>query len=285
MSFPILLNINNRISQHQFQYKLSRSIDFSKYEVALGSVSIYYSWQAITSRRGNNTFRLIFPTSSTTQAFTITIPDGTYTAKDLNNYLQFWSIQNNLYLIDNISGENYYFINVAENPAAYAIQITLQPVQNRAGYTAAAGFPTMPTTAFTPQLQIIDSGENSFGQIVGFNAGTYPAAQQTTQFSINSNIVPQIDPVASVVIGLSNLYNPLANNSQVLYTFTSAGVGFGGLINSSLGQGISYTPMQGSSNELVLSFYDQNMLPLQIIDPNICVRLLIRSRKDENQMI
>ncbi|TMW64755.1 hypothetical protein Poli38472_011635 [Pythium oligandrum] len=237
------------------------------------------NWRTITSQRQNNTFKIIWPTASTTQAYTITLPDGTYTAQDINAYLQYWSIQNNLYLINNTTGNYYYFISCAENVSSYAIQFNMQPVRAVSGYTAASGFPTMSVTAYTPQLQIIDSGAVSFSSIVGLTQGTYPAAQTTSLYSVYSNFVPTIDPTAAVVIGISNLYNPLANNSQVLHTFTSAGVEYGALVTTSQGQGISYCPMQGTNNEIILSFYDQNMMPLQLIDPNVCIRLLMCPKK------
>ncbi|DAZ97776.1 TPA: hypothetical protein N0F65_009522 [Lagenidium giganteum] len=254
MSFPILLNLNNQVSTNQYKYTFSQPIDFSQYEVALGSISIYYSWRAITAQ------------PATTTTYTITLPDGTYTANDINNYLQYWSIQNNLYLINNTTGSYYYFISCAENPSSYAIQFTMQPVKNLTGYTAASGFPMMPGTAYGPQLQIVDS---LFGAIVGLTPATYPAAQTTSVYAINT----------AVIVGLSNLYNPIANNNQVLHTFTSAGTDYGGLITTTQGQGIAYCPMQGTNSEITLSFYDQNMLPLQILDNNVCIRLLMRVKK------
>lgn len=281
MSFPILLNINNQTSTNQFTYRLSRPIDFSDFEIALGSVSIYYSWQAITAQRGNNTFKIIWPTGSTTTTYTITLPNGTYSASDLNNYLQYWSIQNKLYLINSTSGSYQYFISCAENPSSYAIQFTMSPYVAQSGFTQPSGAPAFSTSGYTPQLQIIDSGSSSFSAIVGFSQGTYPSVQQATQYSANSNLIPQVDPIAAIIIGCSNLYNPLANNSQVLHTFTSSGVGYGGLINTSQANGISYCPMQGSNSELTIAFYDQNMTPLQLLDPNVCIRLLIRPKKSE----
>ncbi|DAZ93665.1 TPA: hypothetical protein N0F65_012873, partial [Lagenidium giganteum] len=239
------------------------------YEVALGSISIYYSWRAITAQRGNNTFKVIWPTGSSTTTYTITLSDGTYTANDINNYLQYFCIQNNLYLINNTTGSYYYFISCAVNTSSYAIQFTMQPVKNLTGYTAASGFPTMPATAYTPQLQIVDS---LFGAIVGLTPATYPAAQQTTAYAINSNVIPQIDPTAAIIVGLSNLYNPIANNNQVFHTFTAAGVEYGALITTTQGQGIAYCPMQGTNSEITISFFDQNMLPLQILDNNGLLR-------------
>ncbi|DAZ99127.1 TPA: hypothetical protein N0F65_010211 [Lagenidium giganteum] len=94
--YIILLNLNNQVSTNQYKYTFSQPIDFSQYEVALGSISIYYSWRAITAQRGNNTFKVIWPTGSSTTTYTITLSDGTYTANDINNNLQYWSIQNNL---------------------------------------------------------------------------------------------------------------------------------------------------------------------------------------------
>ncbi|KAG6948661.1 hypothetical protein JG687_00015338 [Phytophthora cactorum] len=279
MSYPILLNINNQVAQHQFRYQFSQPIDFSQYEVALGSISIFYSWQAINTQRNNGTFKIIWPTAATTTTYTITLPNGTYTASDINAYLQYWSIQNKLYLINNTTGDYYYLISVAENPSAYAIQFNFKSVSPLSEYTAATGFPTMPATAYTPQLQIIDTGTNSFGSTIGFSLGVYPSTQTTTAYSTNSNLVPLLDPVAAILVGLSNLDNPLSQNNQIFHNFTSADVAYGSLITTSQGQGIAYTPMQGSNNEIMLSFYDQNGLPLQIIDSNVCIRLLMRPKK------
>ncbi|GMF28192.1 unnamed protein product [Phytophthora fragariaefolia] len=168
------------------------------------------------------------------------------------------------------------FKNCAANPSAYAIQFTMQPYVSVSGYTLASGALPVSTSGYTPQLQITDTGSSSFSAIIGFAQGTYPSAPQASVYSSMSNYTPTIDPVQSVIVGLSNLDNPLASNNQVLHSFTSAGVGFGGLINTSQGQGVIFTPMQGSTNEIVLSLCDQNMLPLKLVDPNLCVRLLVR---------
>lgn len=243
-------------------------------------IARHESWRAITAQRQNNSLKIVWPTASTTTTYSITLPDGTYSASDINNYLQYWSIQNNLYLINNTTGTNYYFISCAENPSSYAIQFTMQPVKNISGYTPAGSFPTLPVTAYTPQLQIDNS---AFGTIIGFSSGTYPAAQQTSVYAVNSNLVPQLDPTAAVIVTCSNLYNPIASNNQILHTFTSAGVEYGQLITTSQAQGLAYTPMQGTNSELTLSFLDQNMIPLGIIDNNLCIRLLIRPRKSNSE--
>ncbi|KUF84196.1 hypothetical protein AM588_10000649 [Phytophthora nicotianae] len=265
----------NRIGDDNPSIKIEmKSILDKLYQKNVFSTSYYSQFKRL------NSFKIIWPTASTTSTYTITLPDGAYSASDINNYLQYWSIQNNLYLTNNTTGSNYYFISCAENPSSYAIQFTMQPVKNTTGYTAASGFPTMPVSAYTPQLQVVDS---SFGSIIGFSPATYPADQTTNVYAVYSNLVPQIDPTAAVVITCSNLYNPIANNNQVLHTFTSAGVEYGGLITTAQGQGLAYCPMQGTNSELTLSFLDQNMIPLGIIDNNVCIRLLIRPKKSSSE--
>lgn len=175
MSFPILLNLNNQVATHQFRYRFSQPIDFSKYEVALGSISIYYSWRVITAQRQNNSFKIIWPTASTTTKYTITLPDGTCSASDINNYPQYQSIQNNLYLTNNTTEAYYYFISCAKNPSSYALQFTMQSIKNISGYTAVSGFPTMSVTAYTPQLQVVDA---AFGSIIGFLPARIPRLKQ-----------------------------------------------------------------------------------------------------------
>ncbi|GMF47696.1 unnamed protein product [Phytophthora fragariaefolia] len=168
------------------------------------------------------------------------------------------------------------FKNCAANPSAYAIQFTMQPYVSVSGYKLASGALPVSTSGYTPQLLITDTGASSFSAIIGFAQGAYPSAPQASVYSSMSNYTPTIDPVQSVIVGLSNLDNPLASNNQVLHSFTGTGVGFGGLINTSQGQGVIFTPMQGSTNEITLSLYDQNMLPLKLVGPNLCVRLLVR---------
>lgn len=277
MAFPLLLNLNNQTSQNVFTYRLSRPIDFNQFEIALGSISIYYSWQAISSRRNNSRFNIIWPIGASTTTYNIALPNGTYSAADLDAYLKYWSIQNKLYLINDTTGEYKYFISISENPAQYALQVVVEPWKAVTGWTAAAGAPAFSTSGYAPQITILN--DDGFTKIIGLTPATYPAAPSTSTATVISNVTPQVDPVASVIVGCSALYNPLASNSQVLHTFTSAGVPYGGLITSSIGNGISYCPMQGSNTELIISLYDQDMRPLEVLDPNVCIRLLVRPKQ------
>ncbi|ETL29220.1 hypothetical protein L916_17546 [Phytophthora nicotianae] len=83
----------------------------------------------------------------------------------------------------------------------------MSPYKAVSGYTTASGAQALSTSGYTPQLQIIDTGSTSFSAIVGLAQGTYPPSQQTVMYAAKSNLVPQLDPIASVVVGVSNIYN------------------------------------------------------------------------------
>lgn len=276
-SFPVVINQSNAVSESAFTYKFPASVDFSNIEIALSDLSIYYSWRSITAEYNNNKFSFTFPATGTTiNTFNITLPDGTYSAADLNNYLQWFCIQNNLYLINSSTGDYRYFLTIQENAAQYAIEFLSYPVPTSlpAGYTAPAGWPGYPTSATRPQLIINNSG---FGQIIGFNNGTYPStAIGTAPFSKTSDVVPQLSPVQSVIIILDAVSNPFATNSGVIGTINSKGTNYGSLISYAAPEYNWISSQGGPRQEITIRFTDQLFRPLKIIDQNLTMRLLLR---------
>lgn len=275
-SFPVILNESNSISESAYLYRFPRNVDFSKIEVALSDISIYYSWQSITSEYNNNKFSFTFPAAGTTiNTYNITLSSGTYSANDLNNYLQWFCIQNNLYLINNTTGDFRYFLTIQENSAQYAIEFLSfpVPVSIPAGFSTPVGWGGFPTSATRPQLIINNTG---FGQIIGFNNGTYPAtAIGASPFSKISDFVPQLSPVQSVIILLDAVSNPFASNNGVIGTINSKGTNYGSLISYSAPE-YNWITCQGMRNEITVRFVDQLFRPLKIIDKNLTIRLLLR---------
>ena len=54
----------------------------------LTSFQIPYSWYNITTRNNNDSFKIYWPTgTSTYSSFTVTLPDGFYTTTSLNAYI------------------------------------------------------------------------------------------------------------------------------------------------------------------------------------------------------
>ena len=115
MSYSLILNNTNVVGSNNntYQYNFIKG-NFTipnDAEIMISSIQIPYSWFNISAAYNNNSFKIYFPTASTTYtSFTITIPDGFYTTTSLNSYLQQVCITNGLYLIDSAGNYVYYIV-------------------------------------------------------------------------------------------------------------------------------------------------------------------------------
>ena len=85
----IFMNIENSKTNepHKFRLSLSDKLnlkDLNK-NIALGNLSIYYTWKNIKSAYNNNKFRIFAPSWNDTFDF----PDGSYSIEDIQDYFQF----------------------------------------------------------------------------------------------------------------------------------------------------------------------------------------------------
>ena len=83
------MNIENSKTNepHKFRLSLSDKLnlkDLNK-NIALGNLSIYYTWKNIKSAYNNNKFRIFAPSWNDTFDF----PDGSYSIEDIQDYFQF----------------------------------------------------------------------------------------------------------------------------------------------------------------------------------------------------
>jgi hypothetical protein len=277
--YPLILNssslvpsTNNNVYRYTFPVG---SVKFSNSKVAISNINIYYSWFNITSTYGNNSFQIRWPIGAGTSTYTVTIPNGFYDIPALNGYIQQFCISNGLYLI-NTSGDHVYYLELITNANAYAVQLNTfsLPTSLPVGWTAPGSWPGYPATAYTPQL-IVQS--NAFRNIIGFNAATYPAAQQTTSYSANSSFTPQVTPIQSVVVASTLLNNRYSNPGTILYSFSPAGAQFGSVISAQPNE-YSFVDIQdGNYPYFDIIFYDQNFNALPINDTNLIIQLLIKS--------
>lgn len=275
-TFTLVLNQSNLVTNSNnnlYRYVFPGAPKFLRgTKVALVSASLYYSWYSITAAIGNNTFSYTFPTFAGSITIAVTIPDGFYTIPQLNSFLQFTFISNGHYLVD-ASGDYVYYAQFSENPALYAVQFDSFPVPTAlpAGYTNPAAL-TFPAVASTPLLIV---GATLFRNIIGFNAGTYPAVFQATNYSRTSAFTPQVTPTSSVVITCSLIRNALSNPQTILASF-SPDVGFGSLIQVKPNQYNLLSISDGTNqNSLDIQFLDQNFVPLKINDSQVVIELLV----------
>ena len=288
MANTIVLNSSNILpgsNNSTLVYNFPNSVTFDSHQIAVQSVSMYYSWTNINNiTLQNNVFTYTWVVAAATTTYTVTIPTGLYEISDINSYLQFVFINNGHYLI-NAVGKNIYYAEFLVNPSLYSINIITYPVPTSlpTGWTlpvanpqtGALAWPGFPTTFFNPRITI----PAKFNLIVGYAAG-FATSQNTglnTILTYNSSISPQVAPNPNCLITVSNISNIYASPSSVIFNI-NANVGFGELIISQPSEYAFNDLLKGTINSLFIRLIGADGQSLNILDPNITILLLIRKK-------
>lgn len=285
-SETITLNSSNIIpfsNNSKFEYSFSSSVNLINKTVGVQSISIYYSWYNINASLYNNhrfQYKWFDANGELNDIFTIIIPDGNYDITALNLFIQASMTGNGHYTT--YGGEKQFYISIIDNPTYYSFQITFTPMysadqisQNnpvlRGSNTWA--FPSTPTT---PQLIVNSTG--NFGKIIGFSAGVYPDTPQSIKTRINSNQTPEISPITSIIVRCSLVKNSFSIPNDILYTFSQGSSSFGDLIEIKPSYLSTSNITNGSYNSFTLQLFDQNYKPINIIDNQILITLVIQDK-------
>jgi len=281
MSLSLVLNSNNVVNNglnSQYQYNFINGA-FNVPEgstMCISNVTIPYSWYNLNSNLYNNvSFQYTFPDSSGQQTFNVTIPNGYYTVDDINSYLQTYVfIPNKQYLV-NSAGLYVYYMTLSYNVTYYAVELVCYDVPNSlpAGYSNPSGM-TFPTNSATPQL-IIPTTSN-FGEIIGYNAGTYPSVLQNTTQEFLSNTVPDGSPVNSLIMRCNLIDNNVAMPSDIVDSIP--------ISDATFGTNITYQPnfpkwvkmKAGKYTYMNIQLVDQNNNAIVAKDNNVLITLLLQ---------
>jgi len=297
--FVLVFNQSNLVNDGQnnkLVYKFPNSVVLKDKYVAVSSISMFYSWFNITTGFSNNIITYTWTALGVTTTYTVVIPDGLYEIPELNNFFQFTMIQNGTYWITS-TGSNVYPFEILVNPTRYAIQLNtyLVPSALPVGASVPGNFPGWPTIPQNPVITF----PASFNIIVGFPAGfvsnanlnnayvppspsaatNYASKTAAGTLSYLSNVAPQVQPNNTVLLSLSNINNPYTQPSSIIYSLNPA---------VAVGEQIYQTPpnfmwnrmIDGTYNELRLTFLGNNLQPLPIADPNMTILLTIRDRDE-----
>jgi len=213
----IILNSSNFVqaSGNTFQYNFPVSTKFPiGSQVAVSSLAVYNSTFNIQASRGNNNITI----SWLGTLYSLTFPDSYMSASDINYAIQYFCIQNNLYMTASSGSTNVYFVEIVQNAVRYALQLNCYAIPTAAqatalGYVLPAGATwSLPSaTAATPLV----SFNAVFGALIGQPAGTFPSVAQATNYSIISTITPIISPVNSYILTCSMINSNLSIPSDV----------------------------------------------------------------------
>jgi len=227
-------------------------------EIALKSMSLFYSWPNVSTMLGNNSFSYIWGGTS----YPVVMADGMWQFADILDYLQQVMVKNGHYLKDQ-NGLNVYYIHFIVNPVLYCLSLTVSPVPSSLPYSW-TNPAALPLTGLTPQLVI----PASLSKLTGFPVASYPAASQAAVYQINSSI-PQISGVTSL-----NVVSTIVNNSglslypNTLTSFTVPSDQRAGTLIQLQPSNLDWVPVrQDNFTEIEVSIVDQLYRPVQIRDP------------------
>ena len=288
--YTLVLNETNLVPSfynNQFMYKFPvGSVLFKDKQIAINSIRIYYSWFNINFQVYSNATCSYTWFDGKTYYFTTgstvgNIPNMFADIAVLNTYLQYVFIQNKHYLI-NSAGQNVYFIELKANAQYYNVQLNIFALDAAIASTNTWSLPAgatwvIPAAPQTPYFNVLST--SNFNALIGFNYGVYPPTLQTSNYSINSQITPQIAPVTSLITLCSLINSPYSTPSQIIYSF-SPDVPFGTQIISDPPNFSFQDIQQGYVTQFSITFVDQDGRNIQLIDTNLLIVLLIKDKQE-----
>jgi len=306
--FVIVFNESNIVQDGQnnkLVFKFPNSTVLTNKYISISNISMFYSWFNISASNQNNTFTYTWVGGTTTNTYTIVIPDGLYEIPEINFFIQFQFINNGTYWIDTLTGQYAYPFEIILNATRYAIQLNTYLIPSslptNASITGITNFPGWPTT---PQNPVVTFPAR-FNKIVGYfpNFASNPninntfippvPATKTSNYvekSVNgvlgtlsylSNFAPQVQPNNNVLFSLSNINNPYSQPSSIIFSLNP---------KVAVGQQITESPptfmwnkmIDGTYTELRLTLLGTDLQPLIINDPNMTILMTIADKDEIN---
>ena len=184
---------------------------------------MYYTWNIIKSSYNNDKFKISSPTWN--EEFTL--PDGSYSISDVQDYFQ------------------YILKKHGENIAKPSIQIYVNKIKNRITFKIKNGYRLELLTKET--MKLLGSTENKI-----------------TKDKKGENL-PHLEITELVLVHCNMVNNDYQHDSRVLYTFIP-NKSFGSLLDISPSNDIFLKTFNSEYYEIVVWFTDQNSKPLEIDD-------------------
>ena len=233
----IFMNSENSKTSKPYilKLKLTDKLDLQIGEkvIALSNLSIYYTWKNIKSSYNNNKFKISAPTWN--EEFTI--PDGSYSISDIQDYFEY---------ILKAHDENTDIIKKnGETTNKSPIQIYVNKIENRITFKIKNGYSLELLTKETTKL---------FG-----------STKSKITKDKNGENVPHLEIKEVVLVHCNMVNNDYQQNSRALHTFVP-NKSFGSLQDISHSNHIILKTFTSEYDEVVVWFTDQNSQSLEIED-------------------
>jgi hypothetical protein len=275
----VVAGSNNTVFDYQFP---GGGIQLKAHtKIALASITMYNSTPNISASLNNNTYQYRWIDAT---VHTVTMPDGFYEISDMNNFLHQTMLNNGHYLEEKSTSNAVWFLTLSVNTSTYKIDLLSFPMVDTFYTPALYDTPTppfpipawsVPAVSANPQFII---PATLFTNIVGLDAGTYPAAANNTVITTSSStFAPQVNPLSSYLVKCNLVNNPYGIPNSLIYSFPPSG---------SFGQQFVVAPNEysfidaqdGYYNTMRIEITDQNDRPTLILDSNINILVVLTDR-------
>jgi len=243
--------------------------------ITVSSIELPYSVRNITAQYDNNSFTLRWYFDPVTFVdLPINIPDGFYSIDDLQNFIELLLIQNGWYLIDG-NGQNVYFFSISINSTYYRVMTTYYEIPTILPplWSTPVGFVGFATAPGQSMSFIVPN--TNFQYFVGYTPGIYGGIPT----AINGDMTPLGSTVNSFILRCSLVDNNVSVYSDILDSFSIGSTTYGSNIqyNPAYQKWVKCRP--GVYNSFTVSFFDQNVRSVALLDSNILISLLIKYKE------
>jgi hypothetical protein len=196
------------------------------------------------------------------------------TVDDINKYMQWWAINNNLFTVSQ-TGDYVYYIEMDYNISTYSVNVIVFPLALPSGGTN----PNNMYLDGTRTMQIVISPSNkNFGLLLGLSEGTYPPSKiSNAPVTINSNITVEGSPINAIVLTSNLVDNSISVTPEAFYMFTPNNTSFGSNIVQSSPELIWIQAHSGRFSQVVFELKDQLGRPIECRDSSIAIQICIKS--------
>jgi hypothetical protein len=212
----------------------------------------------------------------------------------MKKYLQQVIISNNLYLTDGVNGQtSLFYIEIAQNPAFYALQVNIHPLpqtlSNTQAYPVGAKWTLLNDgTKYNPQLILPEEIQPWFGfsyrvrddanvLFDEFNDMAIPMSTTLlngNDFYYLSTVCPRLNTINSLVL-CCNLINSDFSIPSNLFFNIPLSASFGNLITVSPFDPSLCNVRGGYESNIEITIFDTDFNPISIRDTDITLTLVI----------
>lgn len=231
MDTIVLTTANSKTTEpHKYSYKLTNAMHLDNHYVCLSNLSIYYTWKNIRASYSNNWLRYRVRDKDVD----VIIPDGSYSVKDINNYMHLVMMTNK------DAAKDDYPISIYPNPTLNRVSVVVKPDCSL----------------------VLGKG---MAHVLGFS-------NHTITTTSHGDLVPKLERVEAVLVHCNLAQNNFTQDSSLIFSFVPDSAFTTQLHQKPNFPLWRQTRKNSEIREIDIWFTDQLYRPLQIED-NILIEI------------